>query len=69
MRLLWVGSRIAGVMDVTQYYKRDPPIVSNNNIWLSCLNTRYDPTGHYLGHFAILATFPLLYNYHDMGDM
>ena len=68
MRLLGVGSRVAGVMDVTQYYKRDPPIVSNNNIWLSCLNTGYDP-GHYLGHFAILATFPLLYNYHEMGDM
>ena len=26
---------VAGVVLVTQYYKSDPPIVSNNNIWLS----------------------------------
>ena len=29
------GAVVAGVVLVTQYYKSDPPIVSNNNIWLS----------------------------------
>ena len=31
-------------MDVTQYYMRDPPIVSNNNIWLSCSGIAYIDT-------------------------
>ena len=31
-------------MDVTQYYMRDPPIVSNNNIWLSCTGIAYIDT-------------------------
>ena len=38
-------------MDVTQYYMRDPPIVSNNNIWLSCTGIAYQI------HFAILMDF------------
>ena len=34
-KILQTGAAVAGVVLVTQYYKSDPPIVSNNNIWLS----------------------------------